>query len=285
MADNSNSGSNSGNSIKHKVGDFMQSTSIVAKIAFLLLVIFLFVILLQFGISVLAWLYTLNDSPHLIDGMVDAKQTLVFPQAPSQNGAVTIQRSVNAEGGIEFTWSIWLFINDLGVADGKYHHIFHKGNDSTACNGLNFPNNAPGLYLSPNTNELTVIMNTYNVINEEVTIPNIPLNKWFNVMIRCHSKTLDVYVNGTVTKSIHLVGVPKQNYGDVYVAMNGGFNGYISNLWYFNHSLGTAEIQRIVKKGPNTSNSSSSTSSVMQKNPDYLSVRWYFYGNSDLYNP
>jgi spermidine/putrescine transport system permease protein len=34
--------------------------------------------------------------------------------------------------------------------------------------------------------------------------------------------------------------------------MNGGFNGYISNLWYYNYALGTAAIQRIAANGPNT---------------------------------
>jgi hypothetical protein len=29
-------------------------------------------------------------------------------------------------------------------------------------------------------------------------------------------------MNGTIARSINLVGVPKQNYGDVFVAMNGG---------------------------------------------------------------
>ena len=126
-------------------------------------------------------------------------------------------------------------------------------------------------------------MNTFDVINEEITIPDIPLNKWVNVMIRCRNKTVDIYVNGTITKSIQLIGVPKQNYGDVFVAMNGGFDGYISNLWYFDNALGSSQIQNIVKKGPNTKMVGSSA--MDQKDPNYLSLRWYFSGNNDMYNP
>jgi hypothetical protein len=33
--------------------------------------------------------------------------------------------------------------------------------------------------------------------------------------------------------------------------MNGGFDGYISNLWYYNYALGTAAIQNLAEKGPN----------------------------------
>jgi hypothetical protein len=166
---------------------------------------------------------------------------------------------------------------------GQYKSIFYKGNNNIITNGLNFPNNAPGLYIAPYTNTLVVIMNTYDVINEEIVVSDIPLNKWVSVIIRCKNTSVDIYINGIVTKSVKLLGVPKQNYGNVYVAMNRGFDGYISNLWYYNYSLGTAAIQNLVKNGPNTKMSGSSAMSM--KNPNYLSLRWYFYGNNDQFNP
>jgi len=266
-------------------GEYGEANSLVGKVAFFLLVVFVFIILLRVGISILGYFLEPNPSPKLLNGMIDASQMMIFPQDPSNNGAVTIYRSNNAVDGIEFTWSIWILINDLynsGVT-GQYKHIFHKGNSDLSNNGVNFPNNAPGLYLEPNTNSLVVIMNTFDNINEEITVPDIPLNKWVNVIMRCQNKTLDIYVNGNIIRSLELSGVPKQNYGDVFVAMNGGFNGYISNLWYFNYALGTAKIQDITKAGPNTKFIGSN--GVNMKDTDYLSLRWYFYGNKDLYNP
>jgi hypothetical protein len=181
---------------------------------------------------------------------------------------------------------VWIYIDNFQYQEGKYKHIFHKGNSDLESNGLNFPNNAPGLYIAPNTNALIVMMNTYNVINEEVVIPDIPMNKWVNVIIRCQNTTLDVYINGTITRSVQLMGVPKQNYGDVYVAANGGFNGNISNLWYYNYALGTSEISNLVTNGPNTKMTSvSSSANDLSKDTDYLSLRWYFYGSKDAYNP
>jgi Concanavalin A-like lectin/glucanases superfamily len=260
--------------------DFMNSNSLVAKISFLLLAIFVFVIVLQLSITFIVWVGTPSGSPHLIDGMVDAKQMMVIPQDPNSEGARTVIRSTNTPNGIEFTWSVWIFIDDLQYLTGQYRHIFHKGNNDFSGNtqqlGLNFPNNAPGLYISPNTNELTVIMNTFDVINQEVRIPDIPLNKWVNIMIRCKNTTLDIYVNGTITKSSKLLGVPKQNYGDVFVGANGGFSGYISNLWYYNYALGTNEIQKIIKTGPNRKMVGSN--SMNSNNVNYLSLRWFFYG-------
>ena len=261
--------------------EFLQSDSLVAKLAFLLVVIFGFMILLRVGIVLVSWLFNPSDSPHLIDGMIDATQMIVIPQDPSSNDSITIYRSVDATDGIEFTWSVWIYIENL--KEGQYKHIFHKGNSSLETNGLNFPNNAPGLYIAPNTNALVVMMNTYNTINEETVIPDIPLNKWVNVIIRCQNTTLDVYINGTITRSVQLTGVPKQNYGDVYIAMNGGFDGNISNLWYYNYALGTSEIQSIAKKGPNTKMIGSGGMDL--KNPNYLSIRWFFAGAGDMFNP
>jgi len=263
--------------------EFLESNSLVAKFAFLLLVIIGFVILLRMGISIITWLMKPNPSPHLIDGMVDAKQMIVFPQDPSSNGAVTIYRSVDGRDGLEFTWSVWIFINSLQTNEGIYKHIFSKGNSHLESNGLIQPNNAPGLYIAPNTNALVLLMNTFNVINEEIVIPDIPLNKWVNIIIRCQGSTLDVYTNGTISRSLNLMGVPKQNYGDVYVAMNGGFDGNISNLWYYNYALGTAAIQKIASNGPNTTMIGST--GMNDKMFNYLSLRWFFYGAGDAYNP
>jgi hypothetical protein len=266
--------------------DFLNSNSVVAQIAFLLLVLFVFVLLLRLGISLLGYFITSPNNRKLIDGMVDAKQLLVIPQDPSAEGSITIDRSVNANTGIEFTWSVWIFIDDLTYNSGKYRCVFYKGNDfaknpdETETQGLNFPNNAPGLYIAPNSNALVVLMNTFNVINEEIRINDIPLNKWVNVILRCENNTLDVYINGTIVKSHHLHGVPKQNYGDVYVTPNGGFSGYVSNLWYYNYALGTSEISTIANKGANTYMLGSN--SLNLRKSDYLSLRWFF--NTGYYN-
>lgn len=280
MSDTFNSFStNSGSS---KNDSFLESNSLVSKFSFILLSILGFIVLLRVGVSVLTYFLQPTNSPQLINGMVNGNQQITFIQDPSVNGAVTIYRSNNAQDGIEFTWSIWLLIESISTNSNMYQHIFSKGNSNLQSDGLIFPNNAPGLYLTPNKNELVVIMNTYNVINEEVTISDIPINKWVNVIIRCQNNTLDVYINGTIARSINLVGVPKQNYGDVYVALNGGFDGNISNLWYYNYALGTAAIQTIASNGPNTTLINPNSSSDYY---DYLSLKWFFSGVGDRYNP
>ena len=259
---------------------FSQSNSLVAKFIFFFIVLFAFIVLLRLGVSLIGRFLKPSESPRLINGMVDAKQFMRIPQDPAETGAITIYRSVNANDGIEFTWSVWIYIDNLQYLEGQYKHIFHKGNNGnngTDTNGLNYPNNAPGLYIDPKTNSLVIMMNTFDVINEDTVIPDIPLNKWVNVIIRCQNKTLDIYINGIIIRSVELNGVPKQNYGDVYVGLNGGFDGNISNLWYYNYALGTAAIQQIATKGPNTKMVGSN--GMNMKNSDYLSLQWFLNGS------
>lgn len=271
--------------------EFLSSNSLIAKVAFLLLVLLGFTILLRIAISLMGKIFEATRSPKLLNGMVDAKQLIVIPQNPKSPNAVNIPRSSNENKGIEFTWSCWIYIDDLTYNSGKYRCVFYKGNDfslNTNPNdnqGLNFPNNAPGLYIAPDTNNLEIFMNTFNTINEKIIVSNIPLNKWVNVIIRCQNRTLDVYINGTIVKSQKLSGVPKQNFGDVFIAPNGGFSGYISNLWYYDYALTPLDISSLVARGPNTNMISSSQTGMKIKDPNYLSLRWFFFGSTDAYNP
>lgn len=257
---------------------FMNSNSNISKFMFFFMVFIGFLILLRLGITALSYFFKPNNKPHLIDGMVDGTQLIVFPQYITEPGAVPIFRSVNASDGIEFTWSVWVYIESIDTSASKsntYKHIFSKGNNNLTNDGLVFPNNAPGLYLAPNTNKLIIMMNTYNTINEEIEIPDVPMNKWVNVIISCVNQTLNVYVNGALIRSVTLSGVPKQNYGNVFVGLNGGFDGNLSNLWYWNYAITNSEIQTIASNGPNLTVLGGGGGGMTDKTANYLSLRWY----------
>lgn len=264
--------------------DFLQSNSLVAKFAFLILALILFVVALRIGSSILSWLFAPSASPILIDGMINATQMMIIPQDPKVAGAIPILRSVNNTDGLEFTWSVWIYVDNFGYKEHDYKHIFHKGNDginvTNPPTGMNFPNNGPGLYITPNTNDLAVVMSTFEDAKEEVLVKDLPLNKWVSVIIRVSKQNqLDVYINGVLAKRHLLKSVPKQNYGDVFASMNGGFSGYTSSLRYFNSALGTSHIQSIVDQGPNEKMLNGSD--MNKSKPQYLASRWYFSRSED----
>jgi hypothetical protein len=220
--------------------------------------------------------------------MIDGTEPFIFPQDPNSNSnAKTLSKSNNAQSGVEFSWSCWLYVNSITVNPGQqtiYKHVFSKGNNnwnSSSSNppGVAYPNNAPGVYLSPNTNDLYVFMNTYDIVSEEIVVNAIPLNKWFNLTICCVNKSLDIYINGIIVNSHQLISVPKQNYGDVFVCNNGGFNGNLSNLIYYNKAISLKTIQQIVASGPNFKAITSSKTN--QRDYNYLAIDWYF--NNPIY--
>lgn len=261
---------------KGDIDAFLNSNSLVAKVAFLIVVVFVFMILLKLGSTIMSYVFSPSTTPFLVKGTKSAKEMLKIPQDPAKNGSVPIMRSRNQAQGIEFTWSVWMFVESLtDYMQGKYKNVFYKGSSSPGtagdAQGLNFPNNGPGLYIKPDTNALAVVMNTYSVINEEVIIPDLPLNKWVNVIIRVEGNVLDVYINGVIAVRHVLSDVPKQNYGDVWVNANGGYDGMLSSLRYFNYGLSTMEIYSIAQQGPDLKMDKS-----LDIAPPYLSLRWYF---------
>lgn len=263
--------------------DFLESNTLIAKTAFLLLVIILFFILLRISISLLTWLLAPSQNMTLVNGIADATQPIIVSQDPSSQASMPIIRSVNESEGMEFTWSIWMFLKPVTASStaSNFSHVFSKGvfnAGSISGKCTPFSNNAPGLYLS-NANTLLVVMDSTTTpgcktdTNTAITIDNMPINKWFNVIIRLTNNNLDVYINGRLTdRKTFTDGVPNQNYDDVYICQNGGFNGYIADLKYYNSSIGTSEINSIISSGPNTNINMSSLKNNM---PPYLSGNWY----------
>lgn len=255
---------------------FLSSNTIIAKIAFLILVLIVFMFLVNLGIILIGYFITPSDDPYIIKGMIDGTNSKVISQDPKSKDNVPIKRSNNQSSGIEFTWSFWIYLNDLGNENGKYQHIFNKGdNNFNKTTSISTINNSPGVYLGPRNNSLRIIMDTVNATdtNNVIDIENIPIRKWVHVAIRIKNTILDVYVNGVVSNRLVLINVPKQNFNDINLCQNGGFNGKLSNLRYYSRALNVFEINATVLYGPNLS--IAETSSLQSKNFNYLSRQWY----------
>lgn len=252
----------------------MLSSNTLYKFGFVIVSIVLFLFLVRIGITIMVYTMDSGRRTALIDGMVDGRSAMVFPQ---DNANSSIARSINEQEGIEFTWCSWIYVgNGAFTQEGnQHHHIFSKGTNQMNDKGIAAPSNAPGVYLSPNVNELVVIMDTFKTVGDEIRIPNIPMEKWFLLLIRCENRVVDIFINGTITRSIDLMDVPRQNYGNVYVGTNGGFDGKLSNLWYYNYALSTSEIQGLLLRGPNTKLIGNTVTSDAYKQ-NYLSMRWFF---------
>jgi hypothetical protein len=260
--------------------EFLDSNSLIAKFAFIILVLFGFMFLFRLGMILISLILAPTESPYLIQGMIRGDNAVTVSQNSRTSSAI-INYSENRPTGLEFTYSVWLTISKPTAGEeNKEAHVFNKG----AVQGNTTLTNAPGLYIKSGiTNTLRIKMDrftdqTVTSIGDQqevIDISGVPFNKWVNVMIRAENRILDVYINGVLTQHKDLGYVPKQNFGDVFVCQNGGFHGSLSDLRYYAKALNVFEINSIVGWGPTLSTSSSAFEAKTTKDSYYLSSFWY----------
>ncbi len=276
--------------------EFLEANTIVAKFAFVIIVLIGFLFLMRLGMIVLSYVFSPSKSPYLVKGVLRGNNAKTIVQDPRTNDK-TVFLSENERAGLEMTYSVWLNLDGIENTT-KLNHIFNKGiidtggdfeTSSPSGNPINKTYNAPGLYVYRNSeggNNLRVYMDSYiktsgvDSLKDQVKfvdIINVPIKKWVNVVIRVENRVMDVYVNGTMTKRMDLESIPRQNFSDVYLCQNGGFAGSLSDLRYFNKSLNVFQINGIVGEGPTLK--TSSEDNISNKDSYYLSPNWYSSNN------
>lgn len=261
--------------------EFLETNSLLAKFAFIILVLFGFLFLFRIGMILISYILTPSTSPFLISGMIRGDSPITISQNSRTSNAL-VNYSENQSTGLEFTYSVWLTFTKQSV-NGKERHIFNKGIIDGSTNEVIA--NAPGLYVMSDTeNTLRIYMDTFEKTGNvtklsdqrgHIDVSGAPFNKWMNVVIRVENRILDVYVNGLLTQHKDLGYTPKQNFGDVQVCQNGGFSGSLSDLRYYPKALNVFEINSIVGWGPNLSTSPSASEATSTSDSYYLSSLWY----------
>ena len=253
----------SANKVSKYAEDAYESDTFMLVLKIILGAIFLIVLIQIIKYFYIKWDVGKISSPLLVNGSKNAKHAMVISQDPSHTNYVPISRSINKEG-IEFSYSVWFLVTDFSYKKGEWKHIFHKGNSSS------YPNRAPGVWLHPDTNSVRIYMNTIKNMLEYVDIDNIPLRKWVHLTIVVKNRFLNVYVNGFLKIRKELSSLPRQNYGNVWVNMYGGFEGYVSRLQYFDRAIEGLDVDRLVSAGPDKNDCIDTN-----EKPPYLDDSWW----------
>jgi len=255
--------------------EFTDSNGIIAKFAFFIIAIIMFLIALNLGIRLISYFMKPSSTVYIIKGMISGTSKKVVSQDPKDKESKLIRRSNNGITGLEFTWSVWLRLDGIPKTSGTgYQNVFVKGDGKMT--------NAPGVYISDVSNNLRIMMDTaskYSVNDKTpstqiIDIPNIPMKKFFHLIIRCQNKYLDVYINGLVVYRTNLINVPLQNYDNVIVCNDNGFDGKLSNLIYYERALNSVDINALAYAGPDLTDADGSNSGG-NVGSTYLSTLWY----------
>lgn len=200
-----------------------------------------------------------KEEPWLIQGTKIARNLQIIP---GQN----LPFSNDSKYGIEFSYTLWIYITDWTYKYGELKHVFHRGNDTS------YPLQGPGVWLGENTNTLIVKMNTFGKLYKECRVSNIPVGKWFHVAIILLGKSIEIYINGRLKRKCHLESVPRQNYGDLYINSWNGFDGFISRMRYYNYAIPYWKIEQTYNEGPSKAPCNDSSLPV----PPYLAEDYWF---------
>jgi hypothetical protein len=180
--------------------------------------------------------------------------------------------SQNEKTGIEYSYSCFLLLNQDNFTPNNisaYKHIFHRGYDT------GFPLLGPGLFVNAGTNTLRLYQNNTLTWYNYIDINDIPITKWFHLVILAKNNATEIYVNGNLSaKLTNNNAVLYQNYQPLYLFENltvtsktnantpsipngetfnviGNASGLISRFHYYSYALSFTEIQDLMNMGPN----------------------------------
>lgn len=212
------------------------------------------------------------------------KQLIIHQDASKYSNAKQILLSDNERTGIEFSYSYYLLVDEKTFqGEDKLHNVFYKG-----YNGHPWPLQAPGVYILGNTNTMRIIFNNYQQVYNYLDIENIPVGKWFHVVLNFQNLALEVHINGRLVKKLQFKDtLPYMNYEDIIIFSNatatvnipnqqairfdGSIVGQISNLIYTRYALSYNEIQKNYSAGPSKVVQTTATAET----PPYFADSWY----------
>jgi hypothetical protein len=226
----------------------------------------------------------------------------VYIQDPANGEFQYMYPSTNEFNGIEFSFSFNLYIDPKTyentpapiVNKTQFLNVFYKGDQNTI-----WPNMSPGVFLNANENTIRVYVSSITGVRDSyVEIPNVPVGKWFHMVIVQKGQNMDVYINGNVAVRKTFTTVPKFNFGPVVLFANKTFNasktdttmkasyqgsdgnmfavvgkmqGMISKLKYYAYAVSFSQIDSLALEGP----SNKIITKSLDQTPPYFHDSWW----------
>ena len=209
--------------------------------------------------------YALTDKTSVTD-VLDASKTT----------AIEIKQNKSSN---DFTFSVWVFVKEWSKGYDKFKPIFWvdeelsaKGGDHndiskilsdctiTKCDSDLQSKSLITAAFDKTENNVIFAMRyatdpTTRTTNKnhifKCQLNNVPIQKWVHLTFVLNNKTLDLYMNGKLSKTCILPGVPTIN-TPTFVNLHGKgdhFNGFTSKFQHFPNALNTQEVWNLYSNG------------------------------------
>lgn len=135
------------------------------------------------------------------------------------------------------TWSMvgWLYIDDWNYRFGQHKYILDWSD--AAKNGIQ-------IYFDKKENNLNIDITTIPIMKKEkLVFKDIPLQKWFNIIVILDNRSLDLFIDGVLVKTKKLEYVPLYKTNTLTLFPEGGFKGNVGYFQYMAYKLPQFAVQ------------------------------------------
>lgn len=161
-----------------------------------------------------------------------------------------------------FTYSFWLYINNstTSINDqpnwynyryNEWKSVFYRGSPINNSGDISKLLQFPGVWLTPIINNMVIVFQNSSYV-ERIEINDIPFNTWMNYNIVVETKSVSIYINGKLDRSLNLYqnisimnNFPLYLTSDILMSKNkdkSGFAGSLAELIFYNYALSPADI-------------------------------------------
>lgn len=150
----------------------------------------------------------------------------------------------NVNEGVSWSFVMWIYIDEWNYLYGQRKNILQWGNNLY-------------MYFDEKNNDLTIdIMTIPSMNNTKMIYKNIPLQKWFSIIVVLDNRNVDLFIDGEIVMNYLLEEVPHYVPQELTITEKGGFNGKIGYLQYLSYKMplfGITHYQNLKNKFNNNS--------------------------------
>jgi hypothetical protein len=225
-----------------------------------LLSIIITIVIIVLIIMIVRWIFL--DS-YTLQSLQSAKTaSIIVPSSLATNGSNTSSSN--------FAYSIWFYINDWNYRYGEPKVIFGRMGAKSptsggSIEGVSGLDPCPAVTLGATENNISISLGCYPGSNQPPTtsgghtivhkceVPNVPIQKWTNLIVNIYNRSMDVYIDGKLVRTSLLPGVASiNNNANIYVTPAGGFDGWTSKFQYYPDSINPQQAWNIYTQGYST---------------------------------
>jgi hypothetical protein len=218
------------------------------------------VIIVVVIVLVILILYYLLSDPNTLQGIQDGKTA-------SKISASSLATNGSSSPATNFTYSIWFYVNDWNYKYGKPKIILGRmGAKSPSgqghTSGVDGKNPSPAIVLGAIENNVAISVSCFpgqdsapskpgeTAVIHTCSVANVPIQRWVNLLMSVYGRTLDVYLDGKLTRTCLLPGIVSvSKNAPVFVTPAGGFDGWTAKLQYWPDSFNPQQAWNTYAKG------------------------------------